>query len=271
MYKILFISVVYNNYDDTDSLCRSLLNQNRNISHRINCLIIDNSSDNDISRKILSLQYIYNFVHVLKPEKNLGYFGGLNYGIEACNCHDYSNVVVCNNDLEFDEDFCDNLLSNNYTNETLVICPDIVSAIGRHQNPHALAPISRLHRFRLDIYFLHYYIATVTKIIQKIFNSFKMPKHNSAPLKPCFMHMGIGACYILRHRFFKHFLKLEYPFFIYGEEAFLTSQVHSVGGRLFFDPSLRVMHKECASLSTLPKRVTYEYAREGYRVYRKLY
>ena len=85
------------------------------------------------------------------------------------------------------------------------------------------------------------------------------------------IHMGIGACYILPSVYFDFIKRLDYPFFLYGEEAFFSQQIHTAGGTLFYDSSLSVLHAESATLSKLPSRMTYEYARQGYPTYKKFY
>ena len=82
--------------------------------------------------------------------------------------------------------------------------------------------------------------------------------------------MGIGACYILTRAFLERFKELHYPYFLYGEEAYFSNQIHTAGGILWFDPVLRVHHAESATLSKIPKRTAYEFARSGYPSYRKM-
>lgn len=82
--------------------------------------------------------------------------------------------------------------------------------------------------------------------------------------------MGIGACYILSPEFLKIFNQLDYPHFLYGEEAYFSNQIHSSGGILWFDPDLVVHHAESATLSKVPKRTAYEFSKSGYPSYRRM-
>jgi GT2 family glycosyltransferase len=268
---IAFICVVYNNFSDTADFCRSLQMQKRDTTFRLQCTIVNNSTDRNVSKELLNLQYSYDFVKILNPGRNLGYFGGLNYGISNLKYRDCNYVVICNNDLEFFHDFCIKLLDSNFSDDTYVVCPDVITKDGVHQNPHVLKPLSFLCRLKLDVYFAHYYLALFLKLLRFFATFLQWKSSIKEDLKPSFLHMGIGACYILLPRFFQIFTGLEYPFFLYGEEAFLSNQIHSAGGKIFFNPALKVFHKESATLSTLPSRIAYEYAREGYSVYRKLY
>lgn len=264
-----FVSVVYNNYEDTYDFCHSL-SRMRVDSGALRCVIVDNSTELSVSARIDDLKVVFPFVEVLRPGGNLGYFGAFNYYFES-NLFDKSRVVIiCNNDLVFESDFCLRFLSAAYPDDVLVVCPDVLTRDGIHQNPHVLSYRSGWSRLRLDIYFLNYYLACGLRVIQRWMRFFASNKvcHEASP---GYVHMGIGACYVLTDKFFSYFSHLDYPHFLYGEEAYLTRQVHSVGGKLFYDPSLKVLHKESATLSKLPSRVTYEFAREGYWDYRRFY
>ncbi len=270
--NFLFITVVYNNFADTEEFCRSLGLQDRTTQFDLQCVIVDNSTDLAESARVLSLTDEFDFVSILRPGENTGYFGGLNYALERYDCSNFSCVVVCNNDLEFSADFCKTFISMKFTDDTFVVCPNVVTLDGVHQNPHVLRPFSRIARARLDLYFSHYYVAAFLKSVKQAIRCI-MPHRlgNNKIMPSSFVHMGIGACYLLLPQFFARFSKLQYPFFLYGEEAFLSSQVHRGGGRLFYCSTLNLRHKESATLSKLPAKVSYEYARSGYRTYRRLY
>jgi GT2 family glycosyltransferase len=266
----LFITVVYNNYEDTEKFCKSLRQQDRSTEFQLRCVIVDNSTDATVSAMLSSLTC--DFVSVLRPHENVGYFGGLNYALERYDCSKLSCVVVCNNDLEFAPDFCRTFIETKFSHDTFVVCPNVVTLDGFPQNPHVLLPLSRIAKVRIDLYYSHYYVAAFLKTVKRVISR-ATPRGflRKRPTASCFVHMGIGACYLLLPEFFKHFTKLHYPFFLYGEEAFLSAQVHERGGRLYYCSTLTIRHKESATLSKIPARVNYEYARSGYRTYRKLY
>lgn len=270
MVDIIFAMVVYNNYTDTLD-CVSSVRKMLVSDGAIECVIIDNSDKKEIIDKIEKLEVMFDFVKVLRPSKNLGYFGAFNFFFEAYTNLKNKFVILCNNDLVFDANFCEELRKANYGEEILVVCPDVVTLDGRHQNPHVLSPRSSLQRLKLDLYFSHFYVACLLRIIQKVGRFVIKPKINYDWKSPCYLHMGIGACYVLLPSFLRRFKHLEFPHFIYGEEAYLSKQVHDVGGKLYYDPNLKMLHKESVTLSKLPRKKTYEFGREGYWDYRKFY
>jgi GT2 family glycosyltransferase len=268
MRIIHFIVVNFNNYQYTKLLIKSLLSQQGiKAKFNLNCIIINNSTDNE-DTKLLN-EYCNDYSHVVRvinSPKNCGYFGGLNIGLASIADIEKSFVVIGNNDLEFAEDFCDRLISTEYSYKINVICPGVITPEGYNQNPHIPVPISSFRRFQFDVYFSHYYAAFVLNLIKNLVG---YKKSTSINYDKGEIHMGIGACYILTRSFFEHSCQLECPTFLYGEEAFLSHQIHSNGGILYFDPALKVFHAESATLSKIPKRQSYEYARDGYSLYRK--
>lgn len=267
--KFLFICVNYNNSFYTEKFCNSLASQSGFQSEfEIDCVVVDNSTDVADSARVSEIAAKHPWVRYLHPGKNLGYFGGLNHGIRQSPVQEYDYVAICNNDLVFEPDFCAALRQGGYEPRVHAVCPDVITKDGLHQNPHVAERMGRWRRFQLDVYFCHYYFAWLLLLILRIFRPVK-----SSPPQPAArreIHMGIGACYILTRSFFAHFKDLSYPHFLYGEEAYFSDQIHSANGILLFDPALRVHHAESATLSKLPKRTTYEFARTGYSNYRKM-
>jgi GT2 family glycosyltransferase len=271
MITIYFVVVNYNNFEYTKSLCHSLsLQAGTNKDFNAQCIIVNNSTDLNDTKKLSEYCQNISWLSIVSCPDNPGYFGGLNRGLERIADLKNKLVVIGNNDLEFDKDFCRNLIHTKYAKNIHVVCPCVITVDGYYQNPLVQQKISAFRRFQFDVYFSSYYIALLLGFIR----TFSKDKRNKAikknALSPGELYMGIGACYVLLPGFFEHSSKLECPVFLYGEEAFLSHQVHSNDGILYFDPSLKTVHAESAALSKIPPRETYEYAKEGYPLYRLL-
>lgn len=269
MKKIIFICVNFNNWEYTKKFCESLLCQRGSGSDfLVRCSIVDNSSNKQDSENLRPFSSEYDWIDYVVAPRNLGYFGGLNYGLDRVENDEGDYLVICNNDVTVDSEFCSRLSSKKYAINIFAVCPDVITADGLHQNPHLSNKIGWFRRFKLDLYFSHYYVARLLAMILRLVRPVK-----TSPPQPtvgCEIHMGIGAIYVLTSEFLKRFKKLNFPHFLYGEEAYFSDQIHSAGGILWFDPDLRVLHAESASLSKVPKRIAYEYARSGYRSYRRM-
>jgi GT2 family glycosyltransferase len=268
---IYFVVVNFNNYLYTVSLCKSLSKQIGIFKKfDVKCIVVDNSTDTNDSRLLAEFSLGYPWIKISSPGKNLGYFAGLNHGLVQLNQLEPEDfVVIGNNDLEFEDDFCLKISSSKYQDNVFAVCPSVITPQGYNQNPHILERISDFRRFQFDVFFSHYFFAYMLLLLKSLFRRIR-PQKKSSNQVARELHMGIGACYILTDIFFKHFSELNCLTFLYGEEAFFSEQVHSKCGILYFDPSLKVFHAESATLSKIPKRKSYEYAREGYPLYRKL-
>jgi GT2 family glycosyltransferase len=269
MAIVRVISVSFNNSNDSRKLIRSLeLQQGRDLEFSVECVIVDNSTSEEDAAECEELSRKYSWITYFKAPANLGYFGGLNYGIAKTGSIEATHTVICNNDIEFHHDFCRILAAKTYDIEVFAVCPDVVAKDGVHQNPHIPDRISWGRRCQFDLYFSHYYVSRAMVRILQIARPVKKVSPELPQARE--VHMGVGACYVLTAEYFKHFKKLDYPFFLYGEEAYIANQIHSAGGVLWFDPDLCVRHAESATLSKIPSRTAYEYARTGYPDYRRL-
>jgi GT2 family glycosyltransferase len=238
------------------------------VEFELTCVVVDNSATEQSRGELRGILEQHNWTVYLSAGRNIGYFGGLNFGLNSLNLDEWSAVVICNNDLEFESDFCRKLAISQYPDSVFSVCPDVVTRDGLHQNPHVLERISSFRRLQFDLYFSHYWVARLLAGILRLIR----PKKASPPQPEgcCEIHMGIGACYVLTRGFLSRFKSLSYPHFLYGEEAFFSDQIHSAGGVLWFDPALVVHHAESAATSKVPRRITYEFARESYSDYRDM-
>ena len=270
MKSIRFITVNFNNSHYSAKLLDSLRLQNGiGQEFAMDCVIVDNSTNADEATHCREVSAGFGWVSYIRSEKNLGYFGGLNRGLAADRLIGSDFIVIGNNDLEFESDFCERLIALTADPSVFAICPDEITADGIHKNPHVRHRISSLRRFQLDLFFSHYYVARLLLFILRIVRPHKIsqPQPDGGG---CELHMGHGACYVLTPEFLKRFESLNYPHFLIGEEAYLADQIHSAGGRLWYEPALRVHHAENGAISTIPNRVIYEFARNGYPDYRRL-
>jgi GT2 family glycosyltransferase len=161
-----FVCVNYNNSKVTIDFILNVrsLNQEQNIS----IVIVDNASDPD---DVARLEYFIRNIDVLliKSVKNIGYFGGLNLGLEQLNKLEFDYIVIGNNDLNFDKIFLTILEQKNFEKGVLVVCPNIIRPDGIHQNPHVERRFSPLQKFYRKIYFKNYIFGLVLQLIYDLF------------------------------------------------------------------------------------------------------
>jgi len=270
MSNFFYIAVNYNGFSYSKSFIESINNMEINKDDIIKIIIVDNHSSEEDFVKLKRLSNRKRNVQVLRLRKNIGYFKGLNEGIKTINKDKNTVIIVGNNDLTFERDFIKNYKKISYENDVLVIAPNIITKEGRQQNPHVVEKVSNFEKFKASIYYSNYYIAQVFRFInqtiKKIINKPIKLKNNYGQME---IKRGIGACYILTPNFSKHFEKLDDRVFMWGEEALLSNQVESVNGCTLYDPSLKIIHHESASVSSIQSKEKYYMVRDSYKIYKK--
>jgi GT2 family glycosyltransferase len=258
--KILIITVNYNNSLLTVDLSENIYKT----FDSYDFYIVDNDSDEynkSLLKNIKTGTVIFN-------DKNCGYFQGINIVLERIDVDIYAKVIICNNDILFDETFYSVLIKSKYHENVYAISPRIYDMDGIDQNPMIKSKVSKFKIFFYDIYFMNYYLGRSLYITwQFIKNIFKEEKISNVSGK---IFMGYGAIYILTVSFFNKNRILDHPPFLMGEEAFLASQINKTGGVIYYDKDLIVFHKDHSSCSKIPTKKLYYITKQSYKKYRDM-
>lgn len=270
--RFCFIAVNYNGSAHTKRYLESVRRMHRSEGDVIRTIIVDNNS---ISKDLEDLRdmTLERFGEQLLPlPVNVGYFKGLNAGIDACGgVQEYDYLIVGNNDLEFDQFFLSELRTCVIGENAQVLAPDVTTLDGRRQNPLAIRKLPMWQKLRSDLYFSNYYLAQLLRFLNSIYKWMRPSRkvmadnmHN----EPMPINRGIGACYVLTPAFFSKNKRLDDRVFLWGEEALLSNQVESTGGQIIYCPALKVTHCESASVRFVESRARYEIVKTSYKIYR---
>jgi GT2 family glycosyltransferase len=268
--KLAFICTNYNNSQVTSEAVRSLGIAKDRAELRI--IIVDNASADTHVETLRTIESNNQHVEVIYSERNLGYFNGLNLGIQRLLSTDpkFDLVVVGNNDLIFPPDFADSLERNvGLFKKHPVISPDIVTLDGEHQNPHVLHGISAFRTLVYDAYYTSHTIAQIIRKLAAITRRATDRADETHYETAQEIEQGYGACYLLTPMFFLHFSELSAPTFMYHEELFLTEQLREQGMRVYYDPSIQVFHNCHATTGSVPSRKAWELGRDAHRIVRQ--
>ncbi len=265
---IYFFIVNYNGSKDTIKLLKSIDMLER-CNASLHVIIIDNNSEE--SDKVAIKQFISNLegVTLLESRENVGYFPAFNLGLNHIREELPITVLLCNNDLIFEKDFLKIYLEKNYNKDAFVVSPNVITLNGVHQNPHLVSKIGMKRKIINEIYFSHYYAAKLLKKISGGLGSLRKQYKKNNSENSQYIHMGIGACYILRPVFFKYIKKLDGRIFLGGEEALLAGQLSKTPGKIYYDSSLVVHHAEGVSFSKMSTRWRYEISKKSYSIYKE--
>ncbi|HMC56743.1 MAG TPA: glycosyltransferase [Gemmatimonadaceae bacterium] len=272
--KLGYVCTNYNNARSTRDAVESFVDAGR--GHDIRIAVVDNASRADDVDQLRAIARDTPVVDLLLNDKNLGYFPGLNAGIEHLRAvaPEIRHVVIGNNDLVFPADFVDTVERHQDVLDTwAVVAPDLVTSSGAHQNPHVLHPLSRVRRAIWDVYFAAYPLGRMVKWLASATKRFTIRPENapesqlhrtSGPIE-----QGYGACYLLGPKFFAHFSRLAAPTFLMQEEYFLYEQLLTIGQLTYYEPRFVVQHRGHATMDSLPTRRHWEIGRDAHRVYKR--
>jgi len=266
-----FIIVNFNGSKDTNKCIDSIFLQhydNNNIN--INVIVVDNASDSEDIYSIKKHCENYSGVIFIESESNIGYFPAFNAAINSIYdkvVQREMHVVLCNNDLVFNNNFIATYFSNVYTKDTFVVSPNVIKTDGTHQNPHVLKKISMMRKFLYKLYFSNYIVAVLLRLVSSFLKNKSKININ---VKSQFIYMGIGACYILPPVFFDKYKNLDARTFLGGEEALLAAQIRSINGKIYFDKDLVVLHSDAVTFKKFPAKWRYLQSKKSYSVYKDL-
>lgn len=269
--KFGFVFTNYNNSGFTKGAIKSIINND--ILNETYIVIVDNNSE-DTDIKQLNLIYSeYPQIKIFFNEKNIGYFKGLNIGIEHLRKHipDIKYIIIGNNDLVFPKGFLDTIKNNELIfDQYAVISPDIITIDGVHQNPHSIKGSGKIRELIYDLYYCNYELAQIIQFVAKKTKRFTDRKDEESYEIAQIIHQGYGACYILGPVFFEHFENLFAPTFLMGEEYFLSYQLEEKQLQIYYDPSIKVEHHDHATVSKMPTKYFWEISKQSHKIYRKL-
>jgi GT2 family glycosyltransferase len=266
---LAYVCTNYNNSALTVGAVSSLM---KNSGHNIKMVVVDNASRPEELAILRTLSADHPIVHIIANPSNVGYFAGLNLGLEAVRrLHPAIRWVVAgNNDLAFPEDFCDKVeqARANFQAHS-VISPDIVTLDGEHQNPHVISSISPVREAFYDLYYSNYYLGRVIHKLAKMFPKATRRGDEDEWQISRPIYQGHGACYLLTPKFFDRYGMLWAPTFMMAEEVFLSLQLKKEGEQVYYSPAIRVTHHWHGSLQSVPSRHRWNMARDAHREYRK--
>ncbi len=261
------INIITVNYNSSQATIQMLESLKSSFSYIRNIIIVDNKSDMEeqtLLDHFLKSDDIYReVVHIYKLENNIGYFPGLNYGLAQVDNTTATYTIIGNNDLIYPKDFLSYLLKKQWASNVMAIAPSVVTIDGIYQNPSVSKPLSKFKKIFYRIYYSNYYLGQILLSTWRLLGLGIDTRNKKDPIEKE-IFIGIGAIYILRPNFFTIYKKLNYPGFLYGEEAFFSKQLADAHGILWYDPQLEVTHLESVSTAKLPTKNKYLLNKEAY-------
>ena len=166
--RIAFVAVNYNNCWISTNYISNIKSIHGYSKHDIEIVLVDNDSQVEDYTTLKKQVEDESGVTLVHSKKNLGYFGGLNYGIKTLENYElYDYIIASNNDLFFSRDFFDVLEKKFYENRQTVIVPDLETIAGIHQNPQFVNVPSTMRQFGYRMYYSCYPMALLIDFLYK--------------------------------------------------------------------------------------------------------
>ena len=271
MKKILIITVNYRNTNPTYKLIKSI--EKSNNTKIIELVIVDNESSPKSKKELLRIsKESFLSSSILESKINKFYWGGASIALQIflINNENYEWIIICNNDIQFNDTlFFDKLIKQNENKK--IIAPKIISSITKKDlNPFMVTPIS----FIQDIYYSLYYISYPTsKIFHKMGRIIQFFK-NKIINQHLFNHIIYaphGSCIIFNKCFFEDGGLLETGFSMYGEEISTAEIAKKTNSKIFYIPSLSLIHNEHQSTEKVSSKENFLRSKKTYYFLKKKY
>lgn len=270
---LIFIMTNYNNSDYSINYYKSLLTSD---VKEFRFIVVDNDSTEEEQNKLRDFFSDEVYAHIIYKDQNLGYFPGLNVGLEyfgddvKSKLNDYL-LIVGNNDLLIPSDFFSKIQSKiEIFSKYPVVSPSIITLDGEYQNPHVISSISSLRAFVYDVYHSNYIIA---KLITQLAHFTKKWTRRGDELEhetSQEIYQGYGAVYIFSDLYLENFTALPETSFLMYEEYFLAHQLNSKGYKVFYESSVEVTHCCKGATGLIPGKLKWHYSKLAHLKYKKL-
>ena len=218
----------------------------------VSVYVVDNGSKDD---SIDFLKKNFADVKIIKLDKNYGFAGGYNKGLEQIKAKYY---VLLNSDVEVTDDWINPIISMLDSNDNIAACqPKIKSYINRKEFEYAGAAGGFIDKYGFAF------------CRGRLFNVFEVDNgqyNNSSEI-----FWATGACLFIRSELYHNVGGLDYDFFAHMEEIDLCWRLQSRGYKVIYEPKSEVFHLGGGTLNkTNPHKTFLNFRNNLYLLYKNL-
>ncbi len=260
MKKITFEILHYLAINETIECIESIIN---NINYDSYCIVVvDNGSNKlDDVERLKKYESKYDFFYLIISDQNLGFAKGNNLGYKFAKDNLHSDfIVMMNNDVLIEQkDFCQNILEEYKNHNFAVLGPNILLKDRiTPSNPMPKRTYNK-HKLTCRMIFLAFLFVVsyvnLDMIIRKIQNKEKGLKNKTQLLSNEYQEDVVlhGACLIFSPIYINKFEGLNDGTFLYMEEDVLYQRIKKYGLKMVYSPKLQVTHLEDAATNMVNK------------------
>jgi GT2 family glycosyltransferase len=276
MESIVIITVNYRGADSTALFLESASQLECFKSAHV--IVVENGSCDGSAERLRPLVAQLDNVELLESAINRGYFGGANWALQQYLTRGSRTdwVIICNNDILFDDrQFLSKLFKREPENAQ-VIAPAIIARLtGLDCNPFLRKRLTAMQLRRYRFWYSNYYLTWImqllspyVRILRHLFY-FWRPKPQSKKCER--IYAAHGSFLIFSRAYFDAGGYVDDGFFLYAEEFSVAEICLRLGLRVVYDPDLRVWHYGNRATGRRLNRSTFEHTRSGLRYALKKY
>ena len=266
--KTVLFCVNYNSYMELDGYLRSIeaAEKKSGLGNSVTVVVSDNSS------KPVDYSYTGTLdVRILNTNANLGYFGGISFGIEESGLclSDYDFIVFSNVDLFLPEGFFSALYSEKIEKNVGCIAPSILSeGEGVNRNPKVL---TRYSAKKLKVLRTMFRFPVLWKLYNSLFHGKRRKKLQSGNTTQCDIYAAHGSFMLFTNAFAGFLQSMKYPSFLFCEELFVAENIRKNNLRTVFMPQLIVNDIDHVSTRQMKGSLYFKYNYESLNMILKEY
>ena len=248
--KTIIVCVNYNSYEELDNYIQSIEQAVQKFGKgEVSVIVVDNSDP--------IKEYTHNGgVKVLqyKTKQNLGYFGGISYGIKESkeNLEDYDFIIISNVDLLMPEDFFEKLYAEQYVSNIGCIAPSIISkSEGNNRNPKVLY---RYSATKLKVLRLLFKYPVLWYTYNKFLHRARRKKVESKKQENQDIYAAHGSFMIFTNKAANFLENMKFPTFMFCEELFVAENLLQKKLRTVYRPSICINDIDHVSTSKMKSK-----------------
>jgi len=241
--------------------------------------LVDNSERGDPTGFSRQIHEANPQVRCLKAPRNLGYFGGANYGLKqylaSSELPDW--VIISNVDIEFREgQFFTDLKRLESIDCLGVVAPCIWSARWKRDlNPKICERPTRGRMLFYRVVLGNFYLQTAYELLSVSKNALRAwarpvldwirrpSEQEKAKDSLESIYAPHGSCIVFSKKYFGTGGNLDYSVFLFGEEIFVAESARKLGLVVQYCPQLRVCDEEHASTGIIRSRLVARHLKDA--------
>jgi GT2 family glycosyltransferase len=235
-------------------------------------IIVDNNSDDGSALRLGQALCGRDNVELAVSPRNRGYFGGASWAFDRY-LTDHCLppwVIVCNNDIVFDDPQFLRKLIDIDPMTVGVLAPSIISRLTAHDaNPSIEERPSAFRMLRYRIWFSSYYAMWIKQWLWPFVRKARKELRGRQPVSGSSLKREIyaphGACFIFSRQFFEAGGFIDDGTFLYGEEFLVAEMCRHLCLPVVHDPALRVWHAEGRTSGRMLTREIFQHQKNGFR------